>query len=276
MLVCFHVYSLPSLALCFRELHLPGSFVLVFFFFFGGFGQWEALAGGRRGKNQGILLLLQAASLQSLLFSMLPASTGCSFHLGPGSCWTGVALLPVSISSFRYWALIILPLPEALPTERLECLFAVVNAWGAARILCHLRDHLPVFTSLCSHSIEGFSFQLVSDCCAALQLGHREGVGGGARPSGCLGALPLRLPSPQRRLGLAPGLLPLPCVGTVQPSLPGAHGSIFSCRQQLSGWHSRVSGCGDLPSCPCFGQLKLCLGAEAEKTDTDETQGHLI
>lgn len=221
MLVCFHVYSLPSLALCFRELHLPGSFVLVFFFFFGGFGQWEALAGGRRGKNQGILLLLQAASLQSLLFSMLPASTGCSFHLGPGSCWTGVALLPVSISSFRYWALIILPLPEALPTERLECLFAVVNAWGAARILCHLRDHLPVFTSLCSHSIEGFSFQLVSDCCAALQLGHREGVGGGARPSGCLGALPLRLPSPQRRLGLAPGLLPLPCVrGQSSPLCP--------------------------------------------------------
>lgn len=192
-----------------------------FFFFFGGFGQWEALAGGRRGKNQGILLLLQAASLQSLLFSMLPASTGCSFHLGPGSCWTGVALLPVSISSFRYWALIILPLPEALPTERLECLFAVVNAWGAARILCHLRDHLPVFTSLCSHSIEGFSFQLVSDCCAALQLGHREGVGGGARPSGCLGALPLRLPSPRRRLGLAPGLLPLPCVrGQSSPLCP--------------------------------------------------------
>ena len=103
-------------------------FFFFFFFFFGGFGQCEALAGGRRGKNQGILLLLQAASLQSLLFSMLPASTGCSFHLGPGSCWTGVALLPVSISSFRYWALIILPLPEALPTERLECLFAVVNA----------------------------------------------------------------------------------------------------------------------------------------------------
>lgn len=97
----------------------------------------------------------------------------------------------------------------------------------------------------------------------------------GSRAGGLLGTSAPQAAEPSEKIGtITRSAVPSLGQGTVRPSPPRSLGSVFSYRQQLSGSRSRVSGCENLPSSPCLGQLKLFC--RAQRRTQRRPKGHCV
>lgn len=97
----------------------------------------------------------------------------------------------------------------------------------------------------------------------------------GSRAGGLLGTSAPQAAEPSEKIGtITRSAVHSLGQGTVLPSPPRSLGNVFSYRQQLSGSRSRVSGCENLPSSPCLGQLKLFC--RAQRRTQRRPKGHCV